>query len=577
MLLTVETESPQRSSEIIRVLMILGLSVCVYIPSLLNGFAFDDLIHLGSPFVKNPDELLKIFLSPTYPGNLYRPVLTLSYAITAKLFGLSPFVLHFDNIILHAANAVVVYGILRRYFSREIAFWSAVIFAVHPLNSEAVANISGRSELLVGFFTLCSTFIVQQLSSPAWKPRHLLLIPLVGVAACAAAFSKESALVLIVIIPLAVAMLGAERLRSPGFILGFAAACIGLTAAMWARSAVVGFPNVGVNSSHALMLDNPLAQLGIGERVADAWALLGYAAARVLAPLPLSADYSFAVIDPGTMWSNGETWLWLVVSSGFGLIALLSIVRDEELSFCLLWFFGCFAVTSNILFPIGTIFAERLVYLPGIGIVTLCVVLSQRLLALVPRHLFIGCFALLLGYHTFSHVKVWRDNATLFTYQIKVSEKSAKTQHNYGIVLRNAGDFDNASIHFRRALEIFPQYTDAAYGLASTYALKGLTNGAAHWLNEALSWDGEHVDSLILSGRLLLNDGKLDEASERFDRVLALDSLSFSARLGSLAVAIKRNDLEGAKRLRQDLMAQNPDDKELVLLSAKLDELFHVP
>lgn len=562
------TNSARRST-IFFCLALFALGFVVYLPALQNGFAFDDLIHITSnPLLLEDFSWRRIFMSAMYPGDLYRPFVVLTYALTNKYFGLGAYNFHFDNNLLHAANSLLVFAVFRSLVGSSAALWAGVLFALNPIACEAVANVSGRSELLSTFFVLASLFVLQLLSVPAWNPRHVFLLPLLALTAMGAVLSKESALVLVLLAPLALAWRSMERLKSPGAIAGICVLIITSLTYLWLRFVVLGI-SVTIPGSADMLLDNPLSGMTFVERLPLALSLLGFYARKVFVAAPLSADYSYAALDPNNFWAP----FGLLYLSIFVLLLIVVVRRrgNRDIKLGVLWFFTALFIASNVLFPIGTIFAERLAYLPSIGLLVAFAACCEQLLSAGGLKFVGGVVAVLFSLQTIQHQPVWASNESLFSYQITVSPSSAKTANNFGVLLRNQGKLDDAFIAFRRAHEIFPAYADPAFGLASLYARKGALAGAEHWLNEALRIDAAHVESLNLLGRLQLNRGDSAEAGKNFAKALERRPDFFEAKLGLLAVAVQSKDIETAKQLRDKLIKLAPTNPEFMKLSVALD------
>ena len=141
------------------ILIILLLTILVYSNSLFNGFTnWDDTTYIhNNHFIKIiTAHSIKLMFSTVYFGN-YHPLTTLSYAIEYKLFGLNPFPYHFDNLLLHLINVVLVFYFIKSLSGRdEIAFITSLFFAIHPMHVESVAWISERKDVLYSMFYLAS-------------------------------------------------------------------------------------------------------------------------------------------------------------------------------------------------------------------------------------------------------------------------------------------------------------------------------------------------------------------------------------------------------------------------------------
>ncbi|MFA5115159.1 MAG: hypothetical protein WC469_03745 [Candidatus Omnitrophota bacterium] len=142
-------------------LIIIVSAVAVYLNSLGNAFVWDDIaLVVNNDFIKGPILLKQALLAPLYyfgqePNFYYRPLQTLSYLFDYSVWGLNPFGFHLVNLILHALLALLTYRFIDLIVAdREVAFLSAVLFAVHPLNGSVVNYISSRADILLAIFSL---------------------------------------------------------------------------------------------------------------------------------------------------------------------------------------------------------------------------------------------------------------------------------------------------------------------------------------------------------------------------------------------------------------------------------------
>lgn len=553
---------------------ILALASLVAINSLSNGFALDDLIHIvENESIQTDRSLLSFFKQAVYPGDLYRPILYLSYYFNYQLFALEPLPFHLVNLILHCGVCVFIFLLLDKLFGRTLALASTVIFAVLPIHVEAIANVSGRAELLAALFLVTTLWFAVNLSNHSLIVRCTALFAL----SLTAFLSKESALCLVPLLLITPFKNKTQRIYAVSICL--LAAIIYLTM----RTYALGEYSFGLKQIS--FLDNPLAELDWTERAPLALALLGKYIALILIPYPLSADYSYAQINLGL--TTPELGLALIVIVAL-VIALIAAFKTERkvVVFAISWFFLSFLVTSNLLFPIGTIFAERLAYLPSLGIVLLiCELLYQSKLHLRSAA-FIAVYCSIAILICFKQNQVWASNTTLHSYQINISPNSAKTQQNYAIVLRNQGQYAQARVHLMRALEIYPRFTEAAFSIASSYSMQGVRSGAQHWYHRALELSDIHIPSLLGLAQIYFERQQFDKALNNLNKALQIEPNNFDAKLGIIKIrvfSVKKDQLSDAERseLLEDLaelIKRRPHAKALrelkehISLGLKVDE-----
>ncbi len=516
-------------------LLVVVFGTVAFSNSLQNGFTFDDeAIVVENPTVKAID-LGRIFSEPYWPGRaelgLFRPITTLTFALNYQIHGLDPFGYHLFNVVLHLLNGMLVFWIAWRVLGDVAsAGLSALVFVLHPVQTEAVNGIVGRSELLCGFWLVLAWLLY--ISAIEMKRRSLLAASVV--ASLAACLCKEQAAVLVGLLAGYDCLFGRgngrwidrESLRRYGPYVA-----ILLLFLVW-RSAVVGSVLL---PKRPLFLDNPLAYASTLERVSTAIAVLGTYFVKLLLPLSLSADYSYDQIPVvGTafdfrFWFGvavvvGVAWaavqgLRSRIDSGWGLGALIPVVT--------------LLPVSNLFFSIGTIMGERLLYLPCLGF-ALWIGTGFRVLTRTRSDWAAAGLAalLLLGYgaRTMLRNADWKDNHSLFASAVATAPRSAKVHFNLGGALRMRGDLNGAYREYQEALLIHPYYTEVHYNIGVIHQKRGEAKQALTAYTQALFTDSLHVASWVNTGTQLGRLKRFEEAVDVFERALRLDPDHLLAR-----------------------------------------------
>ena len=524
----------------------LFFSLLIFWPALNNRLAYDDLFNfLQDGALRNfPNSLFEILFTPSpYPGDLYRPLTRLSYAFDhclidrvgfgqlGEFLGLSRYFFpHLLNVLLHGVVCFLIFTLFLKFWKRTTAFTVAALFCVLPIHTEVVASVVGRAELLAALFFLGA---LNSAFSAVFRPRrpnfkNWLLPLLICFCYLLALLSKESAAVLpLVYLLLAIFFTAKFNLcaRQIGIVLG--ALIFSLLIFVGVRSAVLaGFGNP---EPTVTFLENPLIELAVGLRILKGLALLGRYAFLSFIPASLSADYSFAQIRPELIYPEDLGYLLILAAILWGalapLVRSLRFGRVAELSLgscgCL-WFLICFAVTSNILFPIGTIFAERLVYLPSVGI---CMLITAVLEFSRPglRYLCLAILVAIFAVVSNRHSMVWRDNRALFGYQIKTSANSAKTRMNYTVLQREDRKYQEALHEIELAIDIWPNSAQAWYIKGTIFRELGAgEESSAAWLR-ALELEQSHFEARLALVQHYLNQKDFGEA-ERYLQPLLLET-----------------------------------------------------
>jgi tetratricopeptide (TPR) repeat protein len=389
-------------------------------------------------------------------GDLYRPLTILSIGWGVQL-GLGTWPLRLTNLLLHALVAIQLARTLARLdprgaVPRRAAWAAAAIFAVHPLASEAVIWINGRSEMMAALFGLLAfrgfVGLADREDAGGWRLAA-------GAAWFAAAlFSKESALVWLVIAALWYAVFRRDVATPPRIMARRAAAYVAAVAVFLAvRGAAVGWHRVPIPFA-----DNPLGHVDAPTRVVNAVRLLGLYLRKTVWPDPLSIDWAFDQLPVRPFLSaTGLTALVLLIC--WIAVAWVLLRRWRVAGFLFCFFFAAFAITSNLLFPIGTIFGERLAYLPLAGICGL----AGLALARLPSRRVAAALAAVAILAAAGRVAVrtrdFRSSEAIYAATVRVAPRAVKSLATLGqIRLLVDNDPEGAIPLLERAVEIWPDY-----------------------------------------------------------------------------------------------------------------------
>jgi len=525
------------------------LAVLAFANTLGGGFVWDDVwIVAENPAIRGLAHVDRILTSPYWPetpSGLFRPVTLLSFAIEWEIHRLRPSACHATNVALHAAVALLAFLLARRVLrSPFAAFGAAALFALHPVHTEAVAPLVGRSDLLAALFVLAALLLLDRETGRQGGRRAAR-----ASAGCAffalALLSKESAIVglpLLLLLDLAGGRAADERpgaSRSRGGLARraglYAILALVVAACLAWKTAVTGAVAVPLEGIHAI--DNPLVEVGPAGRLFTGCRILGGYLLLLLFPIRLRYDYSYAQFpvseDP---WSLG------VLASAAVIVALVAAaVASRRRSPGLFFGLGALGVgllpVSNLVFPIGTIFAERLVYLPSVGFVIAAAAAVRGGAGLGrggrPRGrgvaVLVGLVLVLMGARTLERNREWGSVDALYESGVRGSPRSARTHVELGKLLYNRAR-ETGSPAERRALE--------------DRAIRELETGIA------IRADFDPVAHLGL-GYLYEGRGRSAEAAAEFEAAARLAPWmpeAQLARLRALARAGRREALADAVR-----------------------------
>lgn len=456
--------------------VIFSLAFVLYAVSLFGGLVQDDIKVISEdPDMGNAGSLIKTWTRPYYymVGNdfsVYRPLTTFSFYLNSLVTGKEAWVFRLVNVLIYAWVCWLVYQVLQKWTSENGAFWGTILFAVLPIHTEVVNNIVGRAELLSLGLVL---WAIGKSMEKKWELTALLLF--------LAMLSKETAMVGVPWVWYLIwsnSEIKKEEKRGAGFFVGMA--LIGL---ILLRMVVLG--GWGLRNA-ATMVENPLKFMTVEKRVMNAIAIPPFGMGKIIYPINLSYDYSYNQIKMVKEW-----WNWRVVL-GLGMIAgsLLSLLNNDWRKnklwvMGLILFWGPILMTGNLLFPIGTIFGERLWFWPSLGVVMMVVTFFRsfrttincgarlapghtggipalRIDIVLQRFIYGVGFLFLIFYVGRTVVRNfdWLSQERLFLHDAKYAKESVMAQNNAAAMYLLKQDLPAAKVLMEEANEIYPQYPE---------------------------------------------------------------------------------------------------------------------
>jgi len=500
-----------------------GIAILAYSNSFRAGLIYDNhFVITQDPRLRQvSDENIHLILTKDYwyknsVSNLYRPLATLSYLFNYAILGNgeSPAGYHAVNLALHAGNIALVYLVgwllLTEFWP---AFAMAAIWAVHPVLTESVTNVVGRADLLAAFGVLAGLLCYARSITGG---RRAVLWQLGVLAASAVAiFSKESGIVVVAAVFLYdIAWCRKAPLRARA--IGYLAVALPIVVFLAVRADVLK----DVPQAPVPLTDNPLVAADFLTARLTAVKVLGKYLCLLLWPAWLSCDYSYNQI-PLVSWGfrSWEDWqaiLSLVVYAAAAALAVYSFRRSRPVFFFIGFFFAAMAPTANLFLLIGTIMAERMLYLPSVAFAG-CVAWAgwkayqhfrpqwPALRVAAPAALAVVCLA--LGARTFARNFDWYDEQTLWSSATRACPSSYRPHQHMANWLANSPvkSFDAADREAERALAILKPLPDEEK-VRLVYATAGFCYraradelgpiGGAPWYRKALAvlLEGTRVD-----------------------------------------------------------------------------------
>ncbi len=449
-------------------LVLVTVGAGVYAGAFLGAFQYDD----GFAILLNP-HLDRVETFAGHLDHIVRPVLNVTFLLDRSLYGHHPAGYHLLNLVIHLGSGLLVYRILSRAAageSRQISFWAALLFLIHPIQTEAVTYISGRASGLMAFFYLLAFLLYVKTSDPTRRAvTGRLLIPGAMASLLLSLGSKETAMTF----PLALLLWDVliRRLDGAALRTTFLSAhlpfwLVVVAAAVWAWR----HPRYSALAQFSLEIrplwDNLLSELHA----------VTYALRLFFFPWEQNFDHDLPTMHSLFQWPLP---LDLVLLGGLATLGLIMARRIPLLSFGLGWFFVHLLPTS--LIPRSDLLSERNLYLASIGliltVVVLVVLLLQWLTVAVPYprmgrvggYSFVLPALLVLSVLTYQRNLLYHDEISLWSDTVRKSPVKARPHNNLGHAYAMQGEWDQAIDEFRIAAQLDPNYALARKNLRDAY------------------------------------------------------------------------------------------------------------
>lgn len=462
-------------------LAIVAVNILVWSQTLANGFVYDDnKILLGNPWVRDFGLIGEVFASSMMafdpanaPANTYRPMLYVVFMAVNAVFGLSPFWFHCLNVLLHIANAVMVFLLASSLLGNNggqarsslPALFGALSFSVHTINAEVVNWVSASAEL---FFTLCilSAFYIHLRWSGALSRAAAALFFFTGL------LFKETAAAFLPLAFLCDLVLKRPLLKNWKSYAPYAAAI-----------AVYGL--LRLNAIGGVM-HHKQADLSVFEAVINIFPLVAAYFSKLVLPIGLSAIYEF---HPARSVLDLRAVAGIAVVLAFFAALFFSRRRPAV-------FIGL-SMTALPLLPVlyvpalsSSAMADRYLYLPSAGLAIVLAYFAMKLDAKAAKATVAAALVLLVAWAAGSvyRSKVWKSDYALWADAVKKAPYSPNAHYNYAWASRNAGNLKDAIEHYRRAGEIAPS-ADVHYSLGLIFMGQSMIDEAESEFRAALALD----------------------------------------------------------------------------------------
>jgi tetratricopeptide (TPR) repeat protein len=541
-----------------RIVTIVLISCAVYFNALSNDFVYDDGVQVvNNHWIRDIKHLPDIFSQSVWSfqkvpvlSNYYRPLMHVIYMLAYSIFGLKPWGFHLVNILFHAGNSILVFIIAARLLgpeggettplhdsrftihdSRFLAFIAAILFATHPIHTEAVTWVAGLPDVSFTFFFVLSFWFYIRFRESAGPADKL---------ASRQAGKLASGNYLLSLVSFAIATLLKEPALTLGIILAGYDVCFRKAGDRAVDKVRRYVPFLLIAVVYLMMRSVALGglapqkrhdELGALQLIINVFPLFTQYLEKLLLPANLNCFYVF---HPIKSMLETKGILSLFVTTAFILLAFVTLKKNRTAFFSLLLIVVPLLPVLYIPGLGENTFAERYLYLPSVGFVMLAASLLAWIKANFPRLAFmVGVISILvIGSYsaaTISRNSVWKDDYTLFSDTVKKSPDAAVPRYCLGAALVSRGQLNEAIKEYYTALALKPNFSDVHAGLGNAYVKIGLPEKAREEYQVLVTLEPANAEAHGGLGDAYVRLGLPDKAVEEYQVLMKLDPDNYKA------------------------------------------------
>jgi tetratricopeptide (TPR) repeat protein len=502
-------------------LILVLFTITLSLKSLSLGFLIDDLEIVNTMTQEGRASPRTILMAGEQIRHLplpyYRPVTNLSYLLDTYLWGEQAFGFHLTNLLLNLGNTLLVFQLTLEVVRTPLAAWAgALLFAAHPIHTEAVDMIQGRTDLLATFFYLIAFLLFRHSLDSRGTPKA----PYLHTASLASFFlallSKEMAITL----PLIILLYGYCRPKEPHrkpllWILPYFATIL---LYLGLRLSLLGLGQLLPRSElltphHSPALAGRLLQLPL---------LLTTYLKLLLWPYPLRFRFFGAFPGPKEIADPAFFLPLLLLSLLLGAV-LLIWQKSKEVGLSVGWVLLTLLPVLGFTPIPGFIMAERYLYLPSVGYALLFTLLLGHLLRepgsqgkqILIGGALTGLLIVFTGLTIHRHAE-WTDQLAIWQAIAREAPENSAVHNNLGVEYLHRDRFEEAIVHFQKAAEINPRNISALNNLGLAYARSGKVEAAEKAYRQALHLDPGHLRARWNLAELLERTGRWKEAEQEY-------------------------------------------------------------
>ena len=552
-------------------ILFIVVGFAIYANAFQNQMFWDDNDSiLNNLYVHDWGYFLKYFTENLIAGagffsNFWRPILLSVFSLEWHLWGGWSAGYHFVSTAFHIANAILIFRILHTLFQKyRVAILTALIFLVHPLQTESVTYIAGMADPLSVFFILLGIFFFLKFRVShvmLWKSKLYFLSLLMYVLAL---MSKETAIIMPALLVISDFFLerGAQEQIS------FKETLLRIWRTAW-PFLVIGGLYILLRAT-VLNFGNTFNLYGEENAFTSNFDIRIFTFFRVLAnylgllfwPLDLHMERG---VEMATSLLSPSVIIGGLIFLGLSALAMSQFKRFPILSFGIFWFFIGLAPTSNILVPINGLIYEHWLYLPMIGIFLILMWLGELLaLKYGLKNIFLLAmivFAVFLSVLTMGRNRDWRNPITFYNQTLKYSPSSYRVINNLGMSYDEQKDYALAEITYKRAIAVSSSSPVAYHNLGNTYQKMGRIDLAIDNFNTAIKLDPKFYFSYNGLANIYLQDKDYKEARKVIEKYINYSGSKIETLFLLARIATLEKDYNSALAYLEKAQEINPQNK----------------
>ena len=545
---------------------LVAITLAVYAQVIRHQFIYlDDMPYIRDNRMVNRGLTLGgiVWAFTTFYAANWHPLTWIAHMIDCQLFGLNPGAHLFVQVLIHSANAALVFWFLRQATGgpgRAGRIWPsaivAALFALHPLHVESVAWAAERKDTLSTFFGLLSLIAyVRYAESPSWK-RYLLVAVLLALGLMAKPMLVTWPFVMLLLDYWPLGRFQRSEVSGPWSVVRSLVIEKIPLFVLAGLSSVMTFVAQSRGGAVRAFVDMP-----VSVRLANAIVACAKYLWHTFWPHHLAFYYPYA---------NVNVWHVLLAAVILITISALCLSQRRRRPFLIvgwLWFLGTLVPVIGIVQVGGQSMADRYYYIPSIGLFTALVfgvadVVSRRRSLCLGAPAATGIALVALAGLTFRQIQLWRDTFTLFEHSLRIAPGSLAIEYNLGLAFSDIGKNEEAVEHLEKALALDPNFALALYSMGLTRAKQGRFTEAIPFYEHAIRSEPKLPPAHAGLGMALAAQGKTESATKELREAARLDPEDADVRTNLGLLLAQRGQVSEGIDTLHDALRLNPNSAE---------------